>query len=72
MSRSAVQLGDRKTAGANGYTPLLVATVRGQVPLALYLLDHGADPNIGDAGFTPLHWASTEWESFTANPRVRV
>ena len=60
-------IGARKTAGTNGYTPLLVATVRGQVPLALFLLDHGADPNIGDAGFTPLHWASTEWESFTAN-----
>jgi ankyrin repeat protein len=58
----------RKTNGTDGYTPLLVATVRGQVPLALFLLDHGADPNIGDAGFTPLHWASTEWESFTANP----
>jgi uncharacterized protein len=57
----------RKTAGTAGYTPLLVATVRGQVPLALYLLDHGADPNILEAGFTPLHWASTEWESFTAN-----
>jgi ankyrin repeat protein len=61
------QIGGRKTAGVNGYTPLLVAAVRGQVPLALWLLDHGADPNIGDAGFTPLHWASTEWESFTAN-----
>ena len=58
----------RKTPGTNGYTPLLVATVRGQVPLALFLLDQGADPNIGDAGFTALHWASTEWESFTANP----
>jgi len=57
----------RKTAGTIGYTPLLVATVRGKVPLALYLLDHGADPNIGDAGFTPLHWASTEWENYTAN-----
>ena len=40
-----------------GSTPLLVATVRGHVPLALFLLDHGADPNAGDAGFTPLHWA---------------
>ena len=58
----------RKTPGTNGYTPLLVATVRGQVPLALFLLDHGADPNIAEAGYTPLHWASTEWESFTANP----
>jgi ankyrin repeat protein len=60
-------IGARKTSGTNGYTPLLVAAVRGQVPLALFLLDHGADPNVGDAGFTPLHWASTEWESFTAN-----
>ncbi len=63
----AVQIGGPKTAGVNGYTPLLVATVRGQVPLALFLLDHGADPNIGDAGITPLHWASTEWETYTAN-----
>src|SRR6202042_1226631 len=63
----ALQIGGPKTAGVNGYTPLLVATVRGQVPLALFLLDHGADPNIGDAGITPLHWASTEWEPYTAN-----
>jgi ankyrin repeat protein len=61
------QIGGAKTAGVNGYTPLLVATVRGNVPLALFLLDHGADPNIGDAGITPLHWASTEWETYTAN-----
>jgi uncharacterized protein len=64
----SVQLGIAKTQGAIGYTPLLVATVRGRVELALYLLDHGADPNILAAGFTPLHWASTNWESFTANP----
>jgi ankyrin repeat protein len=51
-----------------GSTPLLVATVRGQVPLALFLLDQGADPNIGDAGFTPLHWAAGIWESGVANP----
>jgi ankyrin repeat protein len=63
----ALQIGGPKTAGVNGYTPLLVATVRGHVPLALFLLDHGADPNIGDAGITPLHWASTEWETYTAN-----
>jgi ankyrin repeat protein len=60
-------IGGAKTQGTNGYTPLLVATVRGQVPLALFLLDHGADPNILDAGITPLHWASTEWETYTAN-----
>jgi len=62
------QLGIAKTIGALGYTPLLVAVVRGQLELALYLLDHGADPNIGAAGFTPLHWAASKWESFTANP----
>jgi ankyrin repeat protein len=61
-------LGISKTTGAFGYTPLLVAVVRGRVELALWLLDHGADPNNEAAGFTPLHWASSEWESFTANP----
>lgn len=60
-------LGISKTVGGFGYTPLLVAVVRGQVDLALYLLDHGADPNNIAAGFTPLHWASSMWESFTAN-----
>src|SRR5580692_6040347 len=67
QGRPGAQIGGPKTAGVNGYTPLLVATVRGQVPLALWLLDHGADPNILDAGITPLHWASTEWEAYTAN-----
>jgi ankyrin repeat protein len=61
-------LGIAKSQGALGYTPLLVAVVRGQVDLALWLLDHGADPNNIAAGFTPLHWASSQWESFTANP----
>src|SRR5215831_14939352 len=67
-NRTTNQLGIAKTVGALGYTPLLVAVVRGQVDLALFLLDHGADPNIGAAGYTPLHWASSKWESFTANP----
>jgi ankyrin repeat protein len=58
----------RKNPSTAGYTPLLVATVRGQVALALFLLDQGADPNAGDAGFTPLHWAATDWESYSANP----
>ena len=51
-----------------GSTPLLVATVRGQVPTALYLLERGADPNVGDAGFTPLHWAAGTWEGGVSNP----
>jgi len=53
---------------SEGATPLLVATMRGQVPLALFLLEQGADPNIGDAGLTPLHWAAATWENGTANP----
>jgi ankyrin repeat protein len=57
-----------RNGGAAGYTPLLVATLRAQVDVAVYLLDHGADPNIDAGGFTPLHWASTSWEGFVANP----
>jgi ankyrin repeat protein len=57
-----------RNTGSTGYTPLLVATTRAHVDLALYLLEHGADPNIAAAGFTPLHWASTTWEGFAANP----
>ena len=51
-----------------GSTPLLVATMRAQVPLALFLLERGADPNASDAGMTPLHWAVATWESGEANP----
>ncbi len=54
--------------GTVGYTPLLVAALRAQTEVALYLLDHGADPNIEAAGFTPLHWASTTWEGYASNP----
>lgn len=50
-----------------GSTPLLVATVRGHVPLAMFLLEQGADPNVIDAGFTPLHWASATWEGGISN-----
>jgi ankyrin repeat protein len=51
-----------------GSTPLLVATVRGHVPLAIFLLEQGADPNVIDAGFAPLHWASGTWEGGISNP----
>ncbi len=61
------QPGDGKGTTA-GYTPLLVATTRAQVEVALYLLEHGADPNIDAAGITPLHWASTSWEGYASNP----
>ena len=51
-----------------GSTPLLVATMRAQVPFALFLLERGADPDASDAGMTPLHWAVGTWESGEANP----
>ena len=64
-------LAGRRAASATvseSATPLLVATLRAQVPLALFLLEQGADPNINDAGLTPLHWAAATWENGTANP----
>ncbi len=60
--------GARGDTNFGGSTALLVATVRGNVPLALFLLDHGADPNVLDAGFTPLFWAAGTWENGLANP----
>ena len=51
-----------------GSTALFVATVRGHVPLALFLLEKGADPNVMDAGFTPLFWAAGTWENGLTNP----
>lgn len=51
-----------------GSTALFVATVRGHVPLALFLLERGADPNVLDTGFTPLFWAAGTWENGLANP----
>lgn len=42
--------------------------MRGHVPLALFLLEQGADPNVLDAGFAPLHWASGTWEGGISNP----
>src|SRR5262249_44264265 len=53
---------------SDGATPLLVATMRAQVPLALFLLEQGANASAADAGLTPLHWAASTWENGTANP----
>src|SRR5437870_5328506 len=60
--------GARADSTFPGSTPLLVATVRGHVPLALFLLAHGADPNVTAAGFTPLFWAAGTWENGLSNP----
>ena len=67
-ARSGPGIGERGGTSFPGSTALLVATVRGHVPLALFLLERGADPNVLDAGFTPLHWAAGTWENGLANP----
>ena len=54
---------DVNDTGNDGLSALTVATVRANVPLALYLLDHGANPNLHGAGYTALHWACGTWES---------
>ena len=42
-----------------GQTPLLAAAINGEVEIARYLLDHGADPNQAESfhGADPLSWA---------------
>src|SRR5262249_56429759 len=60
--------GERGGTSFPGSTALLVATIRGHIRLALFLLDRGVNPNILDAGFTPLHWAAGTWENGLANP----
>ena len=61
-------------AGTNfpGSTALLVATVRGKVPLALFLLDRGADPNVVDAGFSSASLGRGHVGKRTGQPRLRV
>ena len=67
-ARRGPALGGNGVTSFPGSTPLLVATVRGHIALALALLDGGADPNAMEAGFTPLHWAAGTWENGLANP----
>jgi ankyrin repeat protein len=53
----------RHPATMFGATVLLRAVVRGHVDLAIFLMDHGADPNLMGIGYAPLHWASGIWDS---------
>ena len=54
---------DVNETGNDGLSALTLATVRANVPLALYLLDRGANPNLDGAGYTALHWAAGTWET---------
>ena len=61
-ARALVAAGvDVDEAAADGATPLIVATVRGHVPLAIWLLEQGADPNANRERFTALHRAAGSW-----------
>jgi ankyrin repeat protein len=47
----------------DGLSALVLATVRGHVPLATLLLERGANPNAAEGGFAALHWAAGSWET---------
>lgn len=72
----AVRVGDRESVralldvgadvnetGADGLSPLVLATVRGHTKLAIALLEKGANAKADAAGFTALHWAAGSWET---------
>jgi ankyrin repeat protein len=56
-------------AASDRLSPLLVSTVRDHAALAVFLLDHGADPDADAPGYTALHWAAGIWETELTGPR---
>ena len=64
------------TSPGDRVTPLLVATVNGQYDIATYLLAHGADPRLANAGgVTPLYAVlNIEWapRMFYPQPRAQL
>jgi ankyrin repeat protein len=60
----------------DGVTPLLIAAVNGQYDIAKYLLAHGADPRLANAGgVTPLYAVlNIEWtpRMFYPQPRAQL
>uniref|UniRef100_A0A0E0RJM5 Uncharacterized protein n=1 Tax=Oryza rufipogon TaxID=4529 RepID=A0A0E0RJM5_ORYRU len=50
---------DVNSGSHRGETPILLAACDGDINVLIYLLDHGGDPAIPNAGgFTPLHYAA--------------
>jgi len=62
------------TSPADRTSPLLIAVVNGHFDLAMYLLEHGADPRLAsDAGATPLYAAlNVQWAPKAAYPQPRA
>ncbi|MEZ5288008.1 MAG: ankyrin repeat domain-containing protein [Vicinamibacterales bacterium] len=65
-----------QAAAGDHTTPLLIAVLNGHFDLAMYMLDHGANPNAqSDAGATPLYATiNLEWapRSFYPQPRAQL
>ena len=55
-------------------TPLLVAIINGHLDLAVYFIEHGANPNVmSDAGVSPLYAAlNVQWAPIAAYPQPRA
>jgi ankyrin repeat protein len=55
-------------------SPLLTAVINGHFDLAAYLLERGADPNLGsDAGVTPVYGVvNVQWAPIAAYPQPRA
>jgi ankyrin repeat protein len=59
---------DVNEVAADGSSSLIVATLRGHVPAAIFLLSKGADANAHGPGYSALHWAAGSWETQLTGP----
>ena len=67
-ARILLEAGANVNETSSDGSALLVATIRGHVPLAIFLLEHGANPNSDETGYTALHWAAGSWETEMTGP----
>ena len=58
---------DLNAVSSRGANALIVATVRGHVNVATFLLDRAMNANFAGPGYTALHWACGTWESITTH-----